>query len=410
MMVFDTAYTYDVMHKLNMSLFVTVRDVEGYFDNVWTVHAVASLYCPASSGLRYGRPIVRKVNQRHTHIEGKIGRFEKLAWFPMLNFLFAQADLIWFLMKLIKHNRISIIRAEDPYFNGILGMIVSRLKRLPIIIGVWSNPEKIRKDTKKTLSPRLKWMWLERLVERFMLRRAHRALAGNLNNRDFILSHGVQKDRTEVIRIGTAINTAHFSLPSKRKCGRADLESVGVTDQHVLLCISRLEDLKLADHMIRALACLKGRGLNIKALYAGDGSLREMYAKLAEELGVADQVVFCGDRDQDWLHRVIPCVSVVVSPCTGRALTEAALGGAPIVAYDTEWQSEIIEQGITGELVPFLDYSRMADSIEKILKDNEYANKIGFNVRERTLNMMDPKKINAVLINLYDELLVPLDS
>ena len=45
MMVFDTAYTFDVMHKLNMSLFVTVRDVEGYFDNVWTVHAVASLYC-----------------------------------------------------------------------------------------------------------------------------------------------------------------------------------------------------------------------------------------------------------------------------------------------------------------------------------------------------------------------------
>lgn len=243
-----------------------------------------------------------------------------------------------------------------------------------------------------------------------MLRRAHRALAGNLNNRDFILSHGVQKERTEVIRIGTAINTAHFSLPSKRKCGRADLESVGVTDQQVLLCISRLEDLKLADHMIRALACLKGRGLNIKALYAGDGSLRETYVKLAEELGVADQVVFCGDRDQDWLHRVIPSVSVVVSPCTGRALTEAALGGAPIVAYDTEWQSEIIEHGITGELVPFLNYSCMADSIEKILRDNEYAKKIGFNARERTLNMMDPKKINAVLIKLYDELLAPLDS
>ena len=44
------------------------------------------------------------------------------------------------------------------------------------------------------------------------------------------------------------------------------------------------------------------------------------------------------------------------------------------------------------------------------MKDNEYENKIGFNVRERTLNMIDPKKINAVLINLYDELLVPLDS
>jgi len=409
MMVFDTAYTYKIMTERNLSLFVTTRDIGGFFDHVWTVHSVASLFFSPSSGLRYGRPIVRKLNERHTHIEGKIGRYEKLAWFPLLNFLFAQVDLIWFLLKLIKQNRIAIIRAECPYYNGILGLIISRIKSLPLIIGVWSNPEAIRVDTKKTNNPRLKWMWLERMLERFTLRRADRAIAGNLNNMDFILSRGVNKECTEVIRIGSALYAPHFVDPSKRDSGMADLLSVGVTGQQVLMCISRLESLKLTDHMIRAVACLKGRGLNIKALYVGDGEYKGNLVKLAEELGVSDQIVFCGNQDQDWICRVVPHVAVVVSPLTGRALAEAALGAAPIAAYDTDWQNEIIEHGITGELVPFLDYSRMANSIEKILKDKEYANKIGANVRERTLNMMDPKKINNVLIDLYKKLIVPKD-
>ena len=101
-------------------------------------------------------------------------------------------------MKLIKTNQISIIRAEDPLFNGILGLILSSIKKLPIIIGVWGNQEAIRADTKKTLSPYFKWMWLERMVERFVLRRADIAFAGNINNMDFVLSCGVKNEKTAI--------------------------------------------------------------------------------------------------------------------------------------------------------------------------------------------------------------------
>ena len=407
MLIFDTAYTYEFLIERNLLEFVTLKDLDGYFDHVWHVHAVASLFCSASSGLRYGRPVVRRLNGRHTHIEGKIGRFDKLAWFPALNFLFAQADLMWFLMKLIKQNRIAIIRAEDPSFNGMLGLAISRLKRLPLVIGVWGNSEAIRQDTKKPVSPRLKWMWLEKLVERFVLRRADTALAGNIDNMAFVLSQGVRQERTKIIRIGNAIYAEHFKAPDKRQSGIADLAALDVTGQNVLMCISRLEILKRTDHMIRAVACLKGKGLNIKALFVGDGEAKESLARLAEELGVSGQIVFCGNRDQDWLCRVIPCAAVVVAPLTGRSLAEAALGGAPISAYDRDWQGEVIEHGITGELVPYLNYSLMADSIEKILKDKEYAQMIGANVRDRALKMMDPHAINEAMIGSYEKLLTP---
>ena len=221
---------------------------------------------------------------------------------------------------------------------------------------------------------------------------------------DFVLSCGVKKEKTAIIRIGPAIYSKHFIEPDKRECGIKDLRSEGVNGQRVLLCISRLEVLKRVDHMIKALACIKVSDYNIKALYIGDGSEKDKLSKLAKKLGVSDQVIFCGNKDQDWIYRIIPCVDVIVAPTSGRVLAEIALGGAPIVAYDTDWHKEIIEQGVTGELVPDLNYSLMAKSIEKILKDKDYALKIGSNVRERTLDIMNPEKINNVLINTYEKL------
>ena len=407
MLVLDSAYTYEVLTQGKLTRFVESKDVNGYFDHVWTVHAVASLFSPPSSGLRFGRPIVRELSEGHTHIEGKIGRFEKLSWFPFLNFLFAQLDLIWFLLKIIKKDRITIVRSEDYVFNGILGLIIVRLKRLPFVIGVWGNHEAIRQDTNKTVSPHWKWKWLENTVERFILRRADFVFCGTEYYQSFAINQGVDKENTAVSRFGNAIEASHFLAPAQREDGYLDLADLGITNENIVMLISRLELLKRPEHMVKAVACLQGKDLNIKMLFAGDGAAKDSIASLAEKLGVSNQIVFCGNRDQKWLLRVIPRVAVIVSPSTGRALTEAALGGAPIVAYDTDWQNEIIEHGITGELVPDLDYKAMGESIEKIIKNDDYARKIGKNVRERALKMMDPKNIDNKIIQVYEKLLDP---
>ena len=114
----------------------------------------------------------------------------------------------------------------------------------------------------------------------------------------------------------------------------------------------------------------------------------------ARTLGIENRTLFVGNVDQDWLARVIPLASVVVSPHTGPALSETALGGVPIVAYDVDWQGELIKTGVTGELVPHGDYDAMAKSVELYLNNQIYAQKMGDAVRKRCSEMMNTTALN----------------
>ena len=118
------------------------------------------------------------------------------------------------------------------------------------------------------------------------------------------------------------------------------------------------------------------------------------------------EIIFCGNKNQEWISQIIPYSSVVISFITGRSLVEASLGAAPVVAYDIEWQKEIIINKSTGLLVNSFDYRDMASKIEFLLNNKTYAKKLGNKLRENTLINMDPKKIEKNQINFYNQLLL----
>jgi glycosyltransferase involved in cell wall biosynthesis len=408
MLVFDSAYTHKIMVERRVEAIVTGRDLGGYFEHVWTCHPVASLLEPEGSADRFGRPVLHALAPRHTLIEGRIGRYPWLAWFPILNFLLAQADLLRLLLRIVDKEGIRIVRGEDPHYNGLLGLLVARLRKLPLMIGVWGNPGAIRAVTGAPLTPRLfRKVGVEEAVERFVLRRADRVMAQNEDNRLFVIGTGVPRERTEIFRFGNLLHPAHFADPATRGDGEAELAALGAAGKDTLLIISRLQKLKLVHHVIEAMSLLKARGRSVSALFVGDGPFREEMERLAVERDVAGDVVFCGNRRQDWLARLIPTVSAVVSPLTGRAMAEAALGGAPVAAYDIDWHSELIEAGETGELVPYLDHLGLADAIERLLADPARARRMGAALRAKALAMLDPAAADRAQIAAYEALLKP---
>ena len=138
---------------------------------------------------------------------------------------------------------------------------------------------------------------------------------------------------------------------------------------------------------------------------AGDGSLLKKLSEQARELGVENHTIFCGNKDQEWLVSIIPLAAVVLSPHTGLALLEVALGESPIVAYDVDWQSELVESGLTGELVPHHAWEEMADRVDRLLADPQNARSMGEAARKRALKMMNPAMLDQHERNTYMKLL-----
>ena len=98
-----------------------------------------------------------------------------------------------------------------------------------------------------------------------------------------------------------------------------------------------MELIKHAQHNLPVLRALRVAGFDLNFLYVGDGSLRNEFERMTQELHLAGHRYCTGNQSEEWIAEVLPKVSLVFSPHMGRALVETCLAGVPIVAYDFEW-------------------------------------------------------------------------
>ena len=84
----------------------------------------------------YGGSRMTQLGPAHTVIEATVGRFEQIRDLPLLNFVLAQAGLTAQLVRLIRTEDISVIRAGDPYYLGLLGLALARLTGIPLVVRI----------------------------------------------------------------------------------------------------------------------------------------------------------------------------------------------------------------------------------------------------------------------------------
>ena len=406
LLVIDTNYTLEGIRERQIQQSITCRDLEGFFEHVWSVHPFATLVTSDRWGPRYGNPDTYELSDRHTIIEGRVGRFPWLKCLFALNFLISQLDLLFRLRSLIKRERISVIRVSSPLYVGLFGLLLARATGVPLVVRVGANHDKYFQTTGRPLEPRLmRSRRIEKFVERFVFPRADLVAAANQDNLEFALANGAKPERSTLFRYGNLVDRRHYSEPAKREMDSVVFRDLGIKPGEFLLYVGRLEPIKQVDHVIDVLAEVREQGFDVKAVLAGEGTMRTALQGQAERLGVRDQVVFAGNVGQDRLAQLFPAAAAVVSPHTGRALAEAALGEARIVAYDVDWQAELIESGVTGILVRHGDYRAMADGVVALLTNGGEAKALGRAVRKRASEMLDPKSLDDHERSEYRKLL-----
>lgn len=406
LIVFQTAYSYSEMLEDSLEVYFTSKDLDGYFSKVITVNPIASYTDYIRIGrMDFNQSKVIEHDRVHTFIEGSHARWNFLGKFPRLNFILAQIDLLLVILKVIDRGRIQFVRAEDPRFCGLWGFILAKIIQKPLLVGVWGNPNTMRQLLSGPMSPKIfRTIYVEKVIEKFILRNSNLALAQNDDNLNFIINSGIPREKTAIFRLGNGIHKCHFTEPKTRSSNTDWYQSLKSREHKIVVSVGQLEKRKLHEDALKVIRILKDN-FNIKYYIAGEGSQRQYYEDLAHDLNIVENVVFLGKIPQQDIAALVAIADLVLSPLTGRALTEALLGSAPVVAYDIDCHPELIQPGMTGELVEYRNYHEMAVRADYILTYPDYGRTLGRNAREATLNFMNPANIINEQVRIYETLL-----
>ena len=182
-------------------------------------------------------------------------------------------------------------------------------------------------------------------------------LAGPGVGRIVVNYHGVSLERFKPVP-GAAADAAAPRLPTLVTCGRLE----PYKGHHVLL---------------RAAARL---ATPVRVVLVGEGPQRPRLEQLAAELGSAERVEFTGPLPQSRLAAIYAqadlfvLASVVIESSGKRdvipnVLAEAMAMQLPVVATRISGIAELVEDGVSGRLVPPNDPAALAAAIDALLAD-----------------------------------------
>jgi glycosyltransferase involved in cell wall biosynthesis len=183
-------------------------------------------------------------------------------------------------------------------------------------------------------------------------------------------------------------------LERHRTCG-SRLLPFGV-EHRVVGIVGRLTAYKQQVLFLRAIPLILAEVPEARFVVVGKAVEREKEYeqglwRLAEDLGVANRVVFMGQR-QDAVEIIselsVCCLTSDREPFP-RTILEAQLVGCPVVASDTGGCPEMIEDGATGLLFPVTSEDapqQLASQVVRLLRDRELALRLSENARARLGN------------------------
>lgn len=257
-----------------------------------------------------------------------------------------------------------IIHAHYALPQGLLGVLLKKAKRVPLVITLHGSDVTIL--GKKIIT---------RPLLKFVLKHADAIIAVSEFLKREVAALGIPGARIKVVYGGV-------SVPDKNsKNDEFELEGTVVT------FIGSLVPQKGADIAVKAFAEVKSRVAHTKLVVVGSGKERKNLESIASSLKLED-VHFLGTRKN--LKNILEKSSVLVLPSReegfGLTLLEAMSCGVPVVASNAGGIPEIVQHGRNGLLVARDSPRELAEAIIRILSDEKLRDtliKNGFETAKR---------------------------
>ena len=149
-------------------------------------------------------------------------------------------------------------------------------------------------------------------------------------------------------------------------------------EERLVVAVGRLVEKKGFGHLVAACHRLRRRGVDFRCVLIGEGPERARLEGMIERWELGEQVALLGALPQeavfDWLRRAtlftLPCVVSASGDRDGlpTVILECMALGTPVVATEVAGLPEMIEDGVSGRLVPPRDEAALADALQHLLE------------------------------------------
>lgn len=225
-------------------------------------------------------------------------------------------------------------------------------------------------------------------------------------------------DTQKIKVIPPGVDTSHFyPIPSDEAKAAIDMSA----SERMLLFVGRIEPLKGVDILIKAMAsirrdCGDQDCPNILTIIGGDpeASQEMMTAEMTRlqaicrDLGMDDVVLFLGKRSQDTLPYYYSAADVLVMPSHyesfGMVALEAMACGTPVVASQVGGLAFLVQDGITGYVVPDGEPNLLIERLTTLIRDDQLRKKMGDQAAILAQNY-SWDRIAERIVNVYHDLI-----
>lgn len=289
-------------------------------------------------------------------------RLESYALSPLL---FASG--IATLLRDARRLRPDVLHAHWLLPNGYIAAVASRRLGIPLVVSVPGSDAQVA-----AANP------LFRAMARSVFAQASLLTANSAELRDAVVALGADPARFELIVYGTdpaALRPDSTRNQELRARWRSQLTLPGA-DPFYVLAVGRMAAKKGFDVLLRALAQPVLRARPVAVILVGNGDEKANWWALAQELGIADRVLWAGVVPTSEIGAWYNAADMLAMPSVSRpadglnvCVLDAMSCARPVVASTVAGNPLAVVQGETGFLVPEQDAQTLAQAIA-VLADN----------------------------------------
>jgi glycosyltransferase involved in cell wall biosynthesis len=211
-------------------------------------------------------------------------------------------------------------------------------------------------------------------------------------------------DPSKIRRIYNGIDLNRFGQRAIRK---EKLLSLGIPDGCVTAgMVARICEDKDHETLVNSLEYIDCGPSKFRLLIIGDGPLRGKMESLVATRGVGEYVVFTGMRDDipALLSELDFCILSTNTEGHSITLLEAMAASLPCIATAVGGNPEVVDDGVTGFLVPHKDPQALAGKIICLAKNTELMRSMGDAGRRRAEALFDIRETVVRYVECYRSL------